>query len=303
VTDVRPTLGFVGLGAMGSRMTTRLLRAGYAVTVHDARPEAAEALVADGAAFAATPREVADAADVVLVSLPSPDIARDVVAGESGLCGGTSMRWFIDLSTTGPEVAGELAERIEAAGAAYVDAPVSGGPAGAESGALTLMVAGSPAAVASVRPILEQLGSKIFVVGDQPGQGQLVKVINNLLSASAIAITAEAAALGVKAGLEPGVLLEVVGASSGSNTAVTDKFPRQVLTRNFDHGFRLELMAKDVRLCLGEARRRNVPMLLGGAVDQLWTLAEQQGDTADDCTAIVQMFEEWAGATIVGVKA
>jgi 2-hydroxy-3-oxopropionate reductase len=298
--DRKPTLGFVGLGAMGSRMAGRLLQAGYAVSVHDARPEAAAALVADGATFASTPREVADAAEIVLVSLPSPQIALEVVAGESGLCGGASMRWFIDLSTTGPEVAAELAERIEAAGAAYVDAPVSGGPAGAESGSLTLMVAGSPAAVASVMPVLEQLGSKIFVVGDQPGQGQLVKVINNLLSASAIAITAEAAALGVKAGLEPAVLLEVIGASSGSNTAVTDKFPRQVLTRKFDHGFRLELMAKDVRLCLGEARRRDVPMLLGSAVDQLWTLAEHQGDAGDDCTVIAQMFEEWAGTRIIG---
>jgi 3-hydroxyisobutyrate dehydrogenase-like beta-hydroxyacid dehydrogenase len=303
VTDGRPTLGFVGLGAMGSRMAGRLLSAGSAVTVHDARPEAATALLADGAVWASTPREVADAAEVVLVSLPSPQVALEVVAGESGLCGGASMRWFIDLSTTGPQVAVELAERIEAAGAAYVDAPVSGGPAGAETGALTLMVAGSRAAVASVRPILEQLGSKIFVVGDQPGQGQLVKVINNLLSASAIAITAEAVSLGVKAGLEPGVLLEVVGASSGSNTAATDKFPRQVLTRKFNHGFRLELMAKDVRLCLGEARRRSVPMLLGGTVDQLWALAEQQGGVADDCTAIVRMFEGWAGTTIVGSAA
>jgi 3-hydroxyisobutyrate dehydrogenase-like beta-hydroxyacid dehydrogenase len=300
VTDGMPTLGFVGLGAMGSRMASRLLRAGYPVTVHDARPEAATALVAEGAAFASTPREVADAAEVVLVSLPSPQVALDVVAGESGLCGGASMRCFIDLSTTGPQVAGELAQQIEAAGAAYVDAPVSGGPAGAESGALTLMVAGSPAAVASVKPILEELGSKILVVGDRPGQGQLVKVINNLMSASAIAITAEALALGVKAGLAPEVLLEVVGASSGSNTAVTDKFPRQVLTRKFDHGFRLELMAKDVRLCLEEARRRSVPMLLGGTVDQLWALAEQQGEPGDDCTAIAQMFEEWAGTTIVG---
>jgi 2-hydroxy-3-oxopropionate reductase len=303
VTDGGRALGFVGLGAMGACMARRLLSAGYPVTVHDARPEAAAALLDAGAVWASTPREVADAAEVVLVSLPSPQVALEVVAGESGLCGGASMRWFIDLSTTGPQVAGELAERIEAAGAAYVDAPVSGGPAGAETGALTLMVAGSPDAVAAVRPVLEQLGSKIFVVGDQPGQGQLVKVINNLLSASAIAITAEAVSLGVKAGLEPGVLLEVVGASSGSNTAATDKFPRQVLTRKFDHGFRLELMAKDVRLCLGEARRRSVPMLLGATVDQLWALAEQQGGAADDCTAIVRMFEEWAGTTIVGSAA
>ena len=151
-----------------------------------------------------------------------------------------------------------------------------------------------------MRPVLEQLGSTIFIVGDRPGQGQIAKVINNLMSASSIAITAEAMALGVKAGLDAKTLLEVVGASSGSNNAALDKFPNQVLTRRFDHGFRLALMAKDVRLCLAEAQRRGVPMLLGSTVDQLWSMAAQQAADTDDCTAIVRMFEDWAGATIAG---
>ena len=299
MTGSAPALGFVGLGAMGSRMAARLLRAGHAVTVHDMRAEACEALAAEGAQAVESPREVADAAETVLVSLPAPEIVRSVA---DGLLGGESMRRYVDLSTTGAPVAEEVAELLGGEGVDCVDAPVSGGPAGAESGKLTMMVAGSPEALDAVRPVLEQLGSTIFVVGDRPGQGQTVKVINNLMSASAIAITAEAMALGVKAGLDPATLLDVVGASSGSNNAALDKFPKQVLTRRFDHGFRLALMAKDVRLCLDEAERRDVPMLLGGTVDQLWAVAAGKAADGDDCTAIVRMFEDWAGTTIGGAE-
>ncbi len=162
------------------------------------------------------------------------------------------------------------------------------------------MASGAPEAIEVARPVLERIARTIHVVGDQPGMGQVVKVINNLMSAAAITITAEGVLLGVKAGLDPSTLLEVVGQSSGSNTAVIDKFPRQVLTRRFDHGFRLELMAKDVDLCLDEARRQNVPMVVGAIVDQLWRLGLARSEPGDDCTTIVHMFEDWAAATIVG---
>ena len=303
MTDTTPGLGFVGLGAMGARMAARLLEAGHDVTVFDMREDALAALTRQGAQAAESPRAVADAAETVLVSLPAPEIVRDVAVGEDGLLGGASMRRYVDLSTTGGPVAEEVAALLGAEGVDCVDAPVSGGPAGAEAGSLTFMVAGSQDAIAAVRPVLERLGSKLFVVGERPGQGQIAKVINNLMSASAIAITAEAMALGVKSGLDAKTLLDVVGVSSGSSNAALDKFPKQVLTRRFDHGFRLALMAKDVRLCLAEAQRREVPMLLGSTVDQLWSMAEQQGGDGDDCTAIVRMFEDWSGATIASPRA
>lgn len=291
-------MGFVGLGAMGGRMAARLLEAGHRLVVCDPRPEAAAAARDRGAEVAAAPRAVADAAPVVLVSLPTPDVVRDVALGEDGLAGGAEMGTYVDLSTTGPAVAEEVAAALGQAGVACVDAPVSGGPAGAEAGTLTLMVAGAPAAVAAARPLLEVLGRRSFDVGPRPGLGQATKVINNLVSACCLAITAEAAVLGARAGLDPARLLEVVGASSGSNNAAVDKFPAQVLTRRFDHGFQLAHMAKDVRLCLEEARRRDAPMLLGAAVDQLWALATAHAEPGADCTAIVQMFEEWGGAVV-----
>jgi 3-hydroxyisobutyrate dehydrogenase-like beta-hydroxyacid dehydrogenase len=248
-----------------------------------------------GAEACESARGVADAAEVVLVSLPSPDVVSEVARQ---LAGGSALRTYVDLSTTGPQVAEEVAELLGAAGIGAVDAPVSGGIAGAESGQLTVMVAGAPKDVAVARPVLEVLGSRIFVVGDRPGQGQAVKVINNLMSACSVAITAEATSLGVKAGLDPATLLEVVAASSGSNTAAAQKFPAYVLTRTFHQGFRLGLMAKDVRLCLSEARRHGVPMLLGATVEQLWNLGDATFPDDADFIEIVKMFEAWANVRI-----
>jgi 3-hydroxyisobutyrate dehydrogenase-like beta-hydroxyacid dehydrogenase len=288
-------IGFVGLGAVGGPMARRLLQAGHSLSVYDIAPAAVTALAGAGAEVCESACEVADVAELVLVSLPSPDAVADVARK---LAGGSALRVYVDLSTTGPEVAEAVAELLGTAGVGVVDAPVSGGTAGAESGQLTVMVAGAPESIAIARPVLELLGSRIFVVGDRPGQGQAVKVINNLMSACSVAITAEAASLGVKAGLDPATLLEVVAASSGSNTSAAQKFPAYVLTRNFHQGFRLNLMAKDVRLCLSEARRHGVPMLLGATVEQLWNLGDATFPDDADFIEIVRMFEAWANVTI-----
>lgn len=279
-------------------MAARLLGAGHPLVACDPDPVAADAARSSGAEVVATPREVADAAAVVMVSLPRPDIVREVALGSAGLAGGSAIEVYVDLSTTGVAVAQEVAAGLAAAGAAAIDAPVSGGPAGAQAGRLTVMLSGSDAAVTRVRPLLEAFAGNVFVVGGEPGQGQAAKVINNLMSACSIAITAEAMVLGVRAGLDPSTLLDVVHVSSGANNAASDKFPKQVLTRAFAHGFRLDLMAKDVHLALDEARRRGVPMILGSTVEQLWGLADETGSDDRDCTEIVRLFEEWGGAEI-----
>jgi len=288
-------VGFVGVGAMGGPMARRLIDAGHQLSVYDTAPAAVAALSEAGADVCESARAVADAAELVLVSLPSGEVVSEVARQ---LAGGSALRVYVDLSTTGPQVAEEVAELMATAGVGVVDAPVSGGRAGAESGRLTVMVAGAPEHIAIATGVLELLGSRIFVVGPRPGQGQAVKVINNLMSACSIAITAEATSLGVKAGLDPAVLLEVVAASSGSNTAAAQKFPAYVLTRTFDQGFRLNLMAKDVRLCLAEARRLGVPMLIGATVEQLWNLGDASFPDDADFMEIVRLFEDWANVTI-----
>jgi 3-hydroxyisobutyrate dehydrogenase-like beta-hydroxyacid dehydrogenase len=289
------TIGFVGLGAMGQHMVSRLLDAGHQLAVFDTRPEAIEPHAQRGARGCESAKAVADAADTVLVSLPTPDVVKAVAAE---LRQGETMRTYVDLSTTGPPVAAEVADTLTEAGVAVLDAPVSGGVAGAQAGSLTIMAAGSAETFERTRLLLQALGRNVVHVGDEPGQGQLAKVLNNLLSATALAITAEAVALGVRGGLSPRTLVDVFTNSSGRNSATDDKFPRHVLPRTFGAGFRTELMNKDVQLCLAEAQRQGVPMVLGGAVAQLWSLAAATADDGADCTEIVRMIEDWAGVVI-----
>lgn len=293
-----PGIGIVGLGAMGGPIARRLLGAGRSLYVHDLAPGAVEALVTHGATACSSPADVASHAETVFLSLPDASVVLAVVDGDRGVFAGDRIRTVVDLSTTGPDGARRLRELAEKAGVSYLDAPVSGGPPGAAEGRLTVMAAGSADCFQAVEPLLRTFSRTVLHVSDEPGHGQLTKVLNNLMSATAIAITAEAVALGVKNGLDPAMLLDAVNASSGRNTASADKFPRCVLPRTFDFGFRLSLMAKDVSLCLQAAGDSRVPMLLGSTVQQLWEVAQSSLSTSSDCTAIAQLVERWAGVTI-----
>jgi len=294
----RGPVGFVGLGAIGAPIAEALLDAGHELLVCDSRHEATEPF-AGRAAVAETAGEVGDAAEVVLASLPTPDVVREV-----GLqvFGRAAVRTFVDLSTTGPTAAAGLAASAGAAGIEYLDAPVSGGVAGARARTLTVMASGDEGVFERVRPLLEAFASNVFHVGADPGQGQLVKLLNNLLSATAMAITAEAITFGIRSRLDPGVLLDVFNASSGRNSATLEKFPRHVLTRSFASGFRLKLMTKDVELCLSEARRAGQPMPVGGLVQQLWTLAAAHARDEDDHTEFVRLAEQWTDVTVAGTE-
>ena len=291
-------IGFVGLGAMGAPISEAIAAGGHALTVHDRDAGALEAAVAAGAVAAPSARAVADAAEVVFVSLPTPDVVREVACGDDGLAGGGAMRTYVDLSTTGAAVAAEVAANLGSRGVDVLDAPVSGGVAGARARTLAVIAAGEPHVFERIRPLLELFGGNVFHVGEAPGQGQTAKLLNNLLSATATTITSEAVSMGVAAGLDPATLLEVFNAGTGRNMATAQKFPAHVLTRRFDSGFRLELMAKDLELCMAEARGRQIPMVLGGLVQQIWTLARTESASDADHTEIVRLFERWAGVEI-----
>jgi len=291
-------LGFVGLGAMGGPMARRLLSSHGSLAIFDTRSEAVRPLADAGAVACGSPAEVAETARTVFMSLPDPAAVLSVVDGTGGLLRGTRIRTVVDLSTSGPAAAAQIRAVLDRRGVGYLDAPVSGGPAGAVEGRLTVMAAGRPEVFDEVAPLLDAFAANVVRVGDIPGQGQLAKVLNNLMSATAIAITSEVMALGVKAGLDPERLLMAVNSGSGRNTASADKFPKYVLPRTFDMGFRLQLMTKDVTLCLQEAGRQKMPMVLGSTVEQLWTLAAAGAADDADCTEIAQMFEGWAGVTI-----
>lgn len=296
------TLGFIGVGRMGSHMSRRLVAAGHKVVVYDADPRALQQATASGASAAHSPADVASQAEIVLTSLPTPDIVKAVALSSNGIVAGKKAKIFIDLSTTGPRVASEVAKGLAEKGIVAVDAPVSGGPSGADKGTLAVMVSGPKRLAAELTPILSVIG-KVFWVGEEPGLGQTMKLCNNLLSATAISITSEALVMGVKAGLDPAIMLDVINAGSGRNTASADKFPRCVLSRKFDFGFATELLYKDVRLCLEEGERLGVPMIVGNAVRQLVGIAKALEGPGSDITQIVQPVEQWAGVEVKSVKA
>jgi 3-hydroxyisobutyrate dehydrogenase-like beta-hydroxyacid dehydrogenase len=281
---------------MGGPMAGRLLAAGHQVTVFDTSRAAVDALVRQGATAATSAAEAARNASYVLASLPSPAAVR-ALADEIASVRGVDV--FVDLSTSGPAASQAVAVTLSPAGIATVDAPVSGGVKGAAAGTLTLMVSGPPDAVARVRPLLSVFG-RVVVVGSKPGLGQTLKLANNLMSAASLAIAAEALAMGVKAGLDPAVMIEVINASSGRNSATQDKIPRHVLNRRFDFGFANALSFKDVRLCLEEAEALGVPMVVGSAVRQMLAITQQQFGPDADCTELVKVLEGWAGCRIGG---
>jgi len=279
---------------MGGPMAARLLAAGHAVTVFDPSTAATNALARQGARVAASPTEAARDAAIVLASLPSPTAVRAVATELADVPG---IAVFVDLSTSGPAASQAVASILAPNGIAAVDAPVSGGVKGAAAGTLTLMVSGPPDAVARAQPLLALLG-RVIVVGEKPGLGQTLKLANNLMSAASLAIASEAMAMGVKAGLDPAVMLEVINASSGRNSATQDKIPKHVLNRRFDFGFANALSFKDVRLCLDEAEALGVPMVVGAAVRQMLSITQQQFGPDADCTEMVKVVEGWAGCRI-----
>lgn len=287
-------IGFIGAGNMGGPMVKNLLAADYAVVVYDSQQSAIDACLAAGATAVDSPKALADRVETVLVCLPTPEIVRAVALGDNGLVHGSKIKTYIDLSTTGPRMAMPIAEAMEAAGIIALDAPVSGGVAGAIAGTLAIMVSGPHNSHGHHRPMLEKIGKNVFYVGDKIGMGQLMKLLNNMLSGTALAVTSEAVALGIKAGIAPQMMIDVFNASSGRNTATEAKFPNEVLNRRFNVGFNTGLMFKDVRLCVEEAEALGVTMFVGSGTRQAWAHALGKGEPSDDSTVIMQHYERLA---------
>jgi 3-hydroxyisobutyrate dehydrogenase-like beta-hydroxyacid dehydrogenase len=299
-TIMADLLGFVGVGRMGGPMAHRLLDAGYRLCVYDVSEEATQPFVARGAELATSPAEVASQAEVVLISLPTPDVVREVtLGGNGGLINGSKIRAVVDLSTTGPGVATEVADKLAERKIGWVDAPVSGGVTGAKAGTLAVMVSCPTPTYQQMEPMLKVFG-KLFHTGEKPGLAQTAKLANNLLAATALVATSEVMAMGVKAGLDAKVLIDIINASSGRNSATQDKFPRAVLPRTFDFGFATGLSYKDVRLCVEEAEALGVPMVVGGAVREMLAITRARFGAGSDFTHVAKLLEEWAGVEIKG---
>ncbi len=260
------TVGFVGLGNMGSVLAANLVASGHEVITHDvAGPERSP----DGAAFASSIDDVAQRAEVVVLSLPdgsvSEQVARALVAAPD-----RRTTHVVDTSTIGVAAARDIDGLLTAASIGYVDAPVSGGVAGARARTLSVMYAGGESACTAVELVLAGLSDRRRRVGDRPGMAQALKLANNFLSATTLAATSEAVAFGRSVGLDMGTMIEVLDTSSGQSAATSDKFPTQVLTGRYAAGFTNLLMTKDLRLFLGAAEEQGAPSALGPTTASVW---------------------------------
>lgn len=287
--------GFIGLGNMGARMALRLLEAGHPLVVHDVNPESADVLKQAGAEIAESPLVVASRAETVFCSLPTPGIVQNVILGKNGLVHGSAIKLVIDLSTTGPRVAALIHAALGQGGIDFIDAPVSGGTSGAAAGTLTIMLSGKEAAAAAAEPFLKIFGNKLHYLGERPGLAQSMKLANNMLCAAVTVASFESLIMGVKAGLDPKVMLDVINSSSGRNFATMVRIPECILDRSFPVRFSTELLHKDVKLGLEEAENLGVPMWVIPMARQYLAFALTQGDGALDYAHTIKHLEAWAG--------
>jgi 3-hydroxyisobutyrate dehydrogenase len=272
------TIGWIGIGSMGHRMSRHLVAAGYPLVAADA---ASTELAPPGARIAGSNAEVAALADTIILSLPdgtvSVAVARDIAGTPA-----QKAKTVIDTSTIGIAAARSAAEILAAAGIEYVDAPVSGGTAGADKATLAVMLACPAATYERVKPLMARIG-KPFYVGPRPGQGQAVKLLNNFLSATALAATSEAIAFGVSQDIEMATILEILNASTGRNSATDDKFPRRIMHGRYDAGFTARLQLKDIRLYLENARAAGISDEIAGTVVKVWSEMDAALPKADIC--------------------
>lgn len=291
-------LGFIGLGAMGRPMAVNLAEAGHEIVVCDLDRTRASIVAQHGAAVAPTAKETADETDVVLACLPNLEAAETVAIGADGVVVGTRAGAFVNMSTTGSDYSRRVAERMKAAGKAYLDAPISGGPPGAEAGSLGIMCSGDRATFDALAPVFGVISAKAVYLGEQPGAAQTMKLVNNIISFGNLAVALEAITLGAKAGLDPELMIEVINASSGRNTATENKIPNHVLTRSFDYGGAMYIIEKDLELWRREAEAYQSPMWLGTTIRTLFLQSIAEVGQDKDMTALAQTLEKMASAEI-----
>lgn len=296
-------VGFLGLGQMGGAMAERLLRSGVRLHAHDPSAAAMDRLVPLGAVPHHSAAAVADAADLVLACLPNAGVSEAVLAGPDGVLAGTRVATYVEVSTVGSAAAERIAATLAARDIGFLDAPISGGPPGARAGTLAVMTAGPGPVLARARPVLDRLGRTVVHVGERPGLGQMMKLVNNLVVAANMATLFEALVLGAKAGLDPDQMAAVVNASTGRSMVSEEMLPASVLSGRFDFGATVSVMEKDVSLGVAEAVRLDVPMWTLEQSARLWRFARTQGMAGDDITALIRLMEGWAGISVRGTAA
>ncbi len=291
-------IGFIGLGVMGKSMALNILKAGYELTIYDVVKENVEELVNKGAKAGITPADVAVKSDVIMTSLPNASIVEQVFLGENGILEGAKEGTiYVDLSSITPKSIRRINEIAAKKSVNVVDAPVSGGAEGAEKGTLTIMAGGDKAVLDKVLPVLTCIGKEVTHVGGV-GAGDTVKAVNNLLLGANMVAVAEALVLGKKAGLDPDVMFDIISKSSGSSYALNAKYKKYIAKGNFNPGFMVNLMHKDLQLAIDTAKDLNYPLLCGTLSQQMFEIAKAEGMGTEDISSVVKIFEKWADVEV-----
>ena len=297
-------IGFLGLGHMGGPMALNALKkAGVPVVVYDPNPAAMAILTEAGAIAATSAKDVGDQAEIVFACLRPLSINISAALGKDGVIHGNTVRTYVEMSTMGLKTADQLLEGFKGSPITLVDSPISGGVRGAVAGTLSTMMAGPKAAMDLVEPLMRTFCKEVFRVGERPGLGQVCKLTNNAISNAAMVATAEALVVGVKAGIDPDQLLEIINASTGRNSHSVNQFPQHVLTRKFKYGSYLGTGVKDLTLYCDMAHELDVPIWMGTAVAEIRRAAVRHLGEDKDISNLIQFIEHLAGVEVKGKAA
>jgi 3-hydroxyisobutyrate dehydrogenase-like beta-hydroxyacid dehydrogenase len=288
-------VGYLGIGNMGQPMAGKLLDGGHGLVVFDISEAAMEPLLLRQARRAASPRDIGDQCETVVVSLPTLAAFRAAVLGPEGLAAGRAMKVLLNTCTVGVPFLREVEAALAPNGVTIVDCPISGGPAGARAGTLSVMVSGDPAAVEKVRPLISLWGQTLTIAGDKPGAAQLLKLTNNILFAVSLAATSEAFVMGAKGGLDPEIMVNAINAGSGRNGATLTVMPNAVLDRSFGYGAALHILMKDIDLAIAQGEELGVPMWVCQAARLVYKHAMFEGASDDDISTLIRHVERGAG--------
>jgi 2-hydroxymethylglutarate dehydrogenase len=291
------SVGFIGVGNMGNPMASNVLKAGFPMIVYDRNPQAMENLLQAGAQRAASAREVVEASEIVFTSLPaSPDVETIYLEPGGLVASAKPGTILIDLSSVLPSTPRKIESRAQARGVHFLEAPVSGGVSGARAATLAIMVGGDPETLTRAQPVLRAIGPNIFHVGPV-GAGNTVKAINNMMASVNALAMMEGVALGVKAGLDPMTIYEVVKASSGGSKAL-ERIPNSLIPRQFEPGFKVQLMNKDLETFNTIAKELHVPVSFANVAQQYQQMAIAAGLAEQDTSVVMTIIERLAAVEV-----
>ena len=282
-------IGFLGVGNMGQPMAEKLLDGGHELWVCDVREDAMRPLLERQARRASLPRALADGCDTVVVSLPTLEVFRQTLLGPDGLLAGTSLKTLINTCTVGGPFIAEVEQACASRGVTVIDAPISGGVAGAKGGTLAVMVSGDPKKVAELKPLFRLWGPTVVVAGEKPGAAQIMKLTNNILFAVALVATSEAMTMATKGGIPPEAMLEVLNNGTGRNFMTKTLFPKAVMSGTFEFGATIDIIMKDVDLALEQGEALGVPMWVCQAARLVIKHLAFQGHAQEDLSRVAQL--------------